>query len=182
MRTIAGYTKVTLYIEGGFMDNQYFNRQFLTTFGKEITALLVDLNLAGKNIVFDGMKPCVAGDGDNTAYAQVQRLPKHTYVIRFDWGLLTDWDENDLFFGLFALAHELRHMWQYETGKIKNDMWNGVINTWSLHYNDQPAELDAQLYAYDAYSRLFKTFKIDQEWRTITIDAARALERRLQCL
>jgi hypothetical protein len=57
-----------------------------------------------------------------------------------------------------ALAHEIRHAFQYEKGLFDDGgIWAGKDD--SLTYDDLPWEIDACEYQEDAFNRLFKEIR-----------------------
>ena len=79
--------------------------------------------------------------------------------------------DNDYY---FAIAHELRHLWQYKNGWDLDQAAPGDID--KNEYNLQPAEVDAQAFAAII---MINTFHIEPLFIGLSADVKQAIRKRM---
>lgn len=129
-------------------------------FEKEIQMIKDDLGITKENISITFREP------DPTAYGSCQYYPSGSYIkIEINNNLTFD-------MGLYSLAHELRHAWQFFTGLLKTGssekyiVWNDIeyalmtakdsltFEGGAAAYLNQPWEVDANQYADNVYDMI----------------------------
>ena len=78
---------------------------------------------------------------------------------------------------IFAIIHELRHMWQYKTNKIKYMHNYKTSKELSVEeYNLQIAEIDANAYA---GLIMINNFGLKPQWNGLSDNVIRSIEKRI---
>ena len=77
----------------------------------------------------------------------------------------------------FDLAHELRHIYQMETGDFSKDDYILRENTDLATYNQQPLEVDAHAYA---AIMMIKLFHVKPLWQGFDPDTIMLIEERIK--
>ena len=98
---------------------------------------------------------------------QLARLNLFKNVIEIKKGISSP----DLY---FAVAHELRHIWQYKTGALNIDTYN--YDSSLKGYNLQPEEVDANAYATIVMNELFG---LEPKFEGLSEEAKKAIHSRI---